>query len=131
MRALRGVGLRVIVTLALLAAVLTACSRDSDSSLPTPSRAFCQAAYDYDTNLPKLIGKIRQQTELVQKLADHAPKDIAADAQTYLDAMKRRANGDKSVVDNPKVEKAVDNVNRRAAAGCKLYEQNNDAGGGI
>jgi hypothetical protein len=130
MRALRGVGLRVIVTLALLAAVLTACSRDSDSSLPTPSRAFCQAAYDYDTNLPKLIGKIRQQTELVQKLADHAPKDIAADARTYLDAMKRRADGDTSVVDDPKIQTAVENVNRRAADGCKLYEQNKDGSGG-
>ena len=130
MRALRGVGLRVIVTLALLAAVLSACSRDSESSLPTPSRAFCQAAYDYDTNLPKLIGKIRKQTELVQKLADHAPKDIAADARTYLDAMKRRANGDTSVVDDPKIQTAVENVNRRAADGCKLYEQNKDGSGG-
>jgi hypothetical protein len=130
MRALQGVGLRMIVTLALLAAVLSACSRDSNSSLPTPSRAFCQAAYDYDTNLPKLIGKIRKQTELVQKLADHAPKDIAADARTYLDAMKRRADGDTSVVDDPKIQTAVENVNRRAADGCKLYEQNKDGSGG-
>jgi hypothetical protein len=98
--------------------------------LPTPSRAFCQAAYDYDTNLPKLIGKIRKQTELVQKLADHAPKDIAADARTYLDAMKRRADGDTSVVDDPKIQTAVENVNRRAADGCKLYEQNKDGSGG-
>jgi hypothetical protein len=123
--------LRAVVALGLLAAALAACAGDSEASLPTPSKAFCQAAYDYDTNLPKLIGKIDQQPALVQKLADHAPKDIAADAQTYLDAMKRRASGDKSVVDNPKVEKAVDNVNRRAAAGCKLYDQNKDAGGGI
>jgi hypothetical protein len=122
---------RAVIALGLLTAALAACSGDSEASLPTPSKAFCQAAYDYDTNLPKLIGKIDQQTALVQKLADHAPKDIAADAQTYLDAMKRRADGDKSVVDDPKIEKAVDNVNRRAAAGCKLYEQNKDAGGGI
>jgi len=122
---------RAVVALGLLAAALTACSRDSESSLPTPSKAFCQAAYDYDTNLPKLIGKIRQQTALVQKLAEHAPKDIAADAQTYLDAMERRADGDTTVVDNPKIQTAVDNVNRRAAEGCKLYEQNKDGSGGI
>jgi len=116
----------------VLGLVLAACSGDSGkSSLPTPSKAFCQAAYDYDTNLPKLIGKIDKQTALVQKLADHAPKDIAADAQTYLDAMRRRAEGDKSVVDNPKIKAAVENVNRRAADGCELYKQNQDGTGGM
>jgi hypothetical protein len=64
---------RAVVALGLLAAALAACSGDSEASLPTPSKAFCQAAYDYDTNLPTLIGKIDQQTALVQKLADHAP----------------------------------------------------------
>jgi hypothetical protein len=123
--------LRAVVALGLVAAALTACSRDSESSLPMPSKAFCQAAYDYDTNLPKLIGKINQQTDLVAKLAEHAPKDIAADAQTYLDAMKRRAAGDTSVVDNPKIKTAVENVNRRAADGCELYKQNKDGTSGI
>jgi hypothetical protein len=123
--------LRAVVAIGLIAVALAACSDDSSSSLPTPSKAFCQAAYDYDTNLPKLIGKIDKQTALVQKLAEHAPKDIAADAQTYLDAMKRRAAGDTSVVDNPKIKTAVENVNRRAAAGCELYKQNQDGGGGI
>jgi len=130
MQGFRGV-LRAVVALALLAAALTACSRDTESSLPTPSKAFCQAAYDYDTNLPKLIGKPRQQTALVAKLAEHAPKDIAADAQTYLDAMERATDGDKTVVDNPKIQTAVDNVNRRAAEGCELYKQNRDGSGGI
>ena len=130
MQGFRGV-LRAVVALALLAAALTACSRDTESSLPTPSKAFCQAAYDYDTNLPKLIGKPRQQTALVAKLAEHAPKDIAADAQTYLDAMERATDGDKTVVDNPKIQTAVDNVNRRAAEGCELYKQNQDGSGGI
>lgn len=124
--------LRAVIAFGALAATLAACSGSSDrSSLPTPSKAFCQAAYDYDTNLPKLIGKIQQQTELVQQLADHAPKDIAQDAQTYLEAMKRRADGDTSVVDNPKVKAAVENVNRRAADGCGLYKQNQDGTSGI
>jgi hypothetical protein len=123
--------LRAVVALGMVALALTACSRGSESSLPMPSRAFCQAAYDYDTNLPKLIGKIKQQTALVAKLAAHAPKDIAADAQTYLDAMERRADGDTSVVDDPKIKDAVENVNRRAAEGRELYEQNKEGGGGI
>jgi len=123
--------LRAVVALGLVAAALSGCSRDSASSLPMPSKAFCQAAYDYDTNLPKLIGKINQQTDLVAKLAEHAPKDIAADAQTYLDAMERATDGDTTVVDNPKIQTAVDNVNRRAAEGCELYKQNQDGSGGI
>ena len=131
MRSLRGVGLRAVVVLGLLAAGLTACSRDSGSSLPMPSKAFCQAAYDYDTNLPKLIGKVQQQTDLVAKLAATAPKDIRRDAQTYLDAMQRRADGDRSVVDNPKIQTAVENVNRRAADGCQLYKQNKEGSSGI
>ena len=131
MHASRRVGLRAVAALGLFAAVLAACSGDSSRSLPTPSKAFCQAAYDYDTNLPKLIGKIDKQTALVQKLADHAPKDIAEDVQIYLDAMKRRAEGDTSVVDNPKIQTAVENVNRRATDGCELYKQNQDGSGGI
>lgn len=124
--------LRAVVAVGLLALGLAACSGDSESSsLPMPSKAFCKAAYDYDTNLPKLIGKIHRQTDLVRKLADHAPKDIAADAATYLDAMERRAEGDTSVVDDPAIEKAVENVNRRAADGCELYKQNQDGSGGI
>ena len=122
---------RAVAVALLLAAGVAACSEDSSSSLPTPSKAFCQAAYDYDTNLPKLVGKIEQQTNLVAKLAATAPKDIAEDARMYLDAMKRRAAGDTSVVDNPKIERAVDNVNRRASAGCKLFQQNQDGTGGI
>ena len=131
MHAFRGRGLRAVVALVLLAAALAACSGDSEASLPTPSKAFCQAAYDFDTNAPKLIGKIKAQTDLVARMADHAPKDIASDAAIYLDAMQRRAEGDKSVVDNPKIQAAVDNVNRRATAGCKLFNQNQDGTGGM
>ena len=122
---------RAVAVALLLVAGVAACSEDSSASLPTPSKAFCQAAYDYDTNLPKLVGKINQQTDLVAKLAETAPKDIAEDARLYLDAMKRRAAGDTSVVDNPKIERAVDNVNRRASDGCKLFQQNQDGSGGI
>jgi hypothetical protein len=132
MHGFRGKGLRAVVALGLLAAALAACSGDDNSSsLPAPSKAFCQAAYDFDTNAPKLIGKINQQTALVERMADHAPKDIARDAQIYLDAMQRRADGDKTVVDNPKIKTAVENVNRRAADGCGLYKQNQDGSGGM
>ena len=45
--------------------------------------------------------------------------------------MQRRSQGDKSVVDNPKIRKAVESVNRRAADGCQLYQQNQDGTGGM
>ncbi|HEY3670383.1 MAG TPA: hypothetical protein VGN51_05585 [Acidimicrobiia bacterium] len=131
MRVLRGRGLRAVVAFGLLAAALAACSGDSEKALPTPTKAFCQAAYDYDTNLPKLMGKTAKQTALVEKLAAHAPKDIAKDAQTYLDAMQRAAGGDDSVVDNPKIQTAVENVERRAISGCALFNQNKDGTGGV
>ena len=123
--------LRPVVALVLLAGALTACSRDAGSSLPRPSKAFCVAAYNFDDQAPKLIGKIDKQIVLVQKMADHAPKDIKHDADLYLDAMQRRANGDMSVVDNPKIETAVNNVNRRATEGCDLYKQNKGGTGGV
>jgi len=120
--------LRPLVAIVLLAAGATACSGDSTASLPTPNKAFCQAAYDFDTNSPKLIGKIAQQTTLVQRMADNAPADVRADARTYLDAMQRRARGDTSVVDNPRVKQAVENVERRAVNGCALYKQDPPSG---
>ena len=49
--------------------------------------------------------------------------------RTFLDALQRRADGDKSVVDNPKIEDAVNNVNRRAARGCNLFKR--EPGSGI
>ena len=45
-----------------------------------------------------------------EKIARTAPKRIVKDAEAFLDAMRRRAAGDLSVVDDPKVKTAVDNV---------------------
>ncbi|HLM17079.1 MAG TPA: hypothetical protein VK549_04600 [Acidimicrobiia bacterium] len=124
--------LRAVVALGLLAAALAACSgKNEASSQPMPSKAFCQAAYDFDTKAPKLIGKVEQQTALVQRMADHAPKDVAKDARTVLDAMQRVSAGDKSVVDKPAIQTALENVERRAINGCALYKQDKSGGGGI
>ncbi len=116
----------LLVAAAVLAVGVAACSGEGSSSLPRPSKPFCEAAHRYDVRVEKRAS-IDEQIRIVQKIADHAPKDIARDADTFLDALKRRRDGDKSVVDNPKIEKAVNNVNRRAANGCRLYQQ--DAGG--
>jgi hypothetical protein len=123
--------MRAILLLAAattLAVGLSACSRDSDSSLPRPSKPFCEAAHRYDVRVEKRVG-VEEQIRLVQEMAEHAPRDIARDTAVFLDALQRVRDGDESVVDNPKIEDAVNNVNRRAAQGCELYQSNQ--GGGV
>jgi len=113
----------------VLAAAATACSRGNESSLPRPSKPFCEAAHRYEVRLEKQA-PIGEQIQIVQKMADHAPKDIAHDTDVFLDALQRRRAGDTSVVDNPKIQKAVDNVNRRAFFGCG-FDKQEPGGGGI
>jgi hypothetical protein len=120
--------LAVVSTVAVLAAVGASCSRGESSSLPRPSKPFCEAAHRYDVRVEKLA-PIDEQIRIVRKMVDHAPKDIARDASTFLDALERRRDGDKSVVDNPRIQEAVENVNRRAVDGCRLYQS--DGGSGI
>lgn len=117
-----------LAALPLVAVVgLTACSGESSKSLPTPSKAFCQAAYTYDKKVERKA-PLAVQIDLVQTMADHAPRDIAADTQTFLTALQKRAKGDKSVVDNPKIMTAVNNVNRRASNDCGLFKQDPSSG---
>lgn len=115
--------------LALAAAALFACtglaacksSEDAASNLPRPSAAFCRAAAKYDQRVQ--LAKLPEQIELVASIVQHAPVDIERDAHTFLDALKRRQAGDKSVIDNPRIETAVGNVNRRAGQDCGWYKR--------
>ncbi len=102
---------------------LAACksSEDAASNLPRPSEAFCRAAAKYDKRVQ--LAKLPEQIELVASIAQHAPVDIERDAHLFLDALKRRQAGDTSVVDNPRVETAVGNVNRRAGQDCGWYKR--------
>ena len=118
----------MLVAAVLMALGLGACTRDESSSLPRPSKPFCEAAHRYDVRVEK-AAPIGEQIQIVQQMANHAPKDIAKDTETFLDALQRRAQGDKSVVDNKNIEKAVDNVNRRAANGCELFRREPGSGG--
>jgi len=111
-----------------LALVLAACS-GREESLPRPSRTYCQAAYRYEQQIQKKPQpSIDEQITMVEKIATNAPKDIAADARVFLDAM-RRVQTDPSVKDNPKVQTAVENVNRRTSRGCGFFEQDRNSGG--
>jgi hypothetical protein len=114
-----------VVALALVAVVAVAgCKEQSDaaSDLPRPSKAFCKAAADYDKKIER-GARIGEHIELVSAIAAEAPKDVADDAETFLDALKRRQDGDESVVDNDRVKTAVDNLNRRAGQDCGWYKR--------
>jgi hypothetical protein len=111
----------------VVASLLLGACRPDTSSGPKPSRAFCDAASDYDDRLSK-GAKLDEQIRLVQRMADTAPAKIKADAQTFVDAL-RRVESDPSVKDDSNVEQAVEDVNRYAAQGCGFYER--QGGGGI
>jgi hypothetical protein len=116
---------RLVPIVAALALLGLACS---SSEKPQASRAFCRAADDFNNEISraKKVGKAdaARQAPLVEELAVHAPKEIQTDANTFADAMRRRAEGDTSVVDDPDIEEAAANVNRYANLACNVYERN-------
>ncbi len=101
--------------------MLVAACRSEGSDTPKPPRAFCDAASRYDDRVQR-NAKLDEQIRLVQRMVDTAPANIRADAQTFVDAL-RRVETEPSVRDDPKVKRAVDNVNRYAAQGCGFYER--------
>jgi len=123
---------RLAATVALagiLAATAAACSEDSaSSSLPTPKAAFCEAAWNYDHRVERQA-KLPEQIAIVEKIAKNAPKDIAKDAALFLDSLQRLQQGDKSVIDNPKITAAVERVNRRSINGCDFFKKEPGEGG--
>lgn len=120
-------GMRRTVALATVALIavgaLAGCKKTDDaaSDLPRPSVAFCQAAGKYDNRVQ--MAKLPEQIQLVTAIAQHAPKDVSGDAHLFLDALQRRKDGDTSVVDDPKIETAINNVNRRAGQDCGWYKR--------
>ena len=119
---------RLAVAAVLLVAALVggACSSEGGNA-PKAPLAFCKAAARYDDRVSR-NAKIDEQVRLVQRMVDTAPAKIKADAQTFVDAL-RRVETDPSVKKDPKVKTAVDDVNRYAAQGCGFYER--QGGGGI
>lgn len=113
------------IALAIVLVTVTACksSESATSQLPRPTKEFCVAAARYDEKVQVGDLSLDEHVEFVTAIADNAPKDIADQAAVFLDAIKRRANGDKSVVDQPAIQRAVEDVNRRAGQDCGWYER--------
>jgi hypothetical protein len=116
----------LLVAVLVAAAVLAVGCGSEGGNTPKAPLAFCKAAARFDDRLSK-GAKLDEQIRLVQGMVDAAPAKLRSDAQTFVDAL-RRVETDPSVKDNPKVKKAVENVNRYAAQGCGFYESQ---GGGI
>jgi hypothetical protein len=118
----RAVALATVTVIAVAGLVGCKESEDAASNLPRPSAAFCEAATKYDSRIQ--MAKLPEQITLVSRIAEHAPKDVSKDAKLFLDALQRRSEGDTSVVDNPRIETAIKNVNRRAGQDCGWFKRN-------
>jgi hypothetical protein len=116
--------LRATVVLVLLALAATACSRGG-TELSEPKPGFCEAAARYDRRVER-NASISEQIDILEKLERNAPKDVAADATLFLDTMREFQQGDKEtraeIREDPRVQEAVENVNRRAADSCGFFE---------
>jgi hypothetical protein len=117
------VGRAVLVVLVVAVLGAAGCSREEK---PPASRAFCRAADEYNNEIERTGRKgtpsAARQLPLVEELARTAPRAIARDARTFVDALKR-VETDPSVRDDPAVRTAVDNVNRYANQACNVYER--------
>jgi hypothetical protein len=116
----------IFVVVAAASMLAAGCGSEGGDA-PKAPLAFCKAAARYDDRVSR-NAKIDEQIGLVQRMVDTAPAKIKADAQSFVDAL-RRVETDKSVKDDPNVKRAVENVNRYAAQGCGFYER--QGGGGI
>ncbi len=123
----RGVPRRIAAAVLIVTSVFVGACGSEESTTPKPPRAFCDAATRFDDRLSK-GADADEQIRLVQRMVETAPGKIKADAETFLDAL-RRSKTDPSVKDDPKIKGAVDKVNRYAAQGCGFYER--QPGGGI
>jgi hypothetical protein len=118
---------RFAPVLLVLAALAAACG---NTEKPSASRAFCKAADNYNSRVERAskegsFGRAEavRQAPLLAEVARTAPRKISLDARTFADAMQRRADGDTSVVDDPDIRTAADNVNRFANQACNVYER--------
>jgi hypothetical protein len=118
---------RRLSVLALLAVTTLAagCSGGSNDK-PQVNKPFCDAAGRYEKELERQFEEnvvdVDKQIEIVQDLADAAPKQIRAKADRFLDALQR-VETEPELRDDPDVREAVEDVNRYAAQGCGVYDR--------
>lgn len=109
----------------MLAATGVGCSQKDDtaSNLPRPSRAFCKAAGEYDLAVTSGKVSLARHVQMTRAIAQAAPTDARADAEIVWHSFEKLRGGNKSVVDNPDVQAAIEHVNRRAGQDCGWYRR--------
>ena len=76
------------------------------------------------------LAPIGEQINIVQKMADHAPKDIAKDTETFLDALQRRGRRRQVGGRQPQDQgRGRQREPASVARGCELFKQ--EPGSGI
>jgi hypothetical protein len=107
--------------LAVVALVAAGCSSERDA--PNAPLAFCRPAsnYDYAITTKGRDLPITRHIHYLRAMVAAAPKAIEADARVYLEALERQQERPSAPRDDPKVQQAVENVNRYAAQGCEFY----------
>ena len=114
-----------MLLLAVLSVAAVGCSQKDDtaSDLPRPSREFCRAAANYDKVIALKSTTLARHITLTRAIARTAPKDARRDAEIVWRSFVKLRAGDKSVVDNPRVQAAIEHVNRRAGQDCGWYRR--------
>ena len=114
-----------VLTLLALTMVAAGCSGGSDDE-PQVNKPFCDAAGRYEKELERQLENnivdVDTQIEIIQDLADAAPKPIRAKAERFLNALQR-VEAEPELRDDPDVREAVEDVNRYAAQGCGVYDR--------
>ena len=124
---------RLVAPLIALAILAGCSSRSSAGSTTTTTfpKSFCAAATRYENELNREATNdkrdVARQVAIVADIADAAPPQVRADAQTFLRALQEVGH-DPKVRDNPAIEQAVNNVNRYASNKCGFF---NTQGGGM
>lgn len=111
--------------------------RQSPSDVPRAPRAFCRAAERYENELDRQAAAykrdIDRQIRYVEDLVATAPRRIRPDTERFLAAL-REVQGAATerererLLDDPRVKRAVDSVNRYWNQGCGVFDRE---GGGF
>ncbi len=114
-----------LVLLVAVALGTTACSQGDDmkSSFPRPSRAFCAAAARYDVAVTSRKVSLAEHVRYTRAIAQSAPVDTRRDATRVWRSFEKLRDGDRSVVDDPQVQAAIEHVNRRAGQDCGWFRR--------
>jgi hypothetical protein len=108
---------------ALALVILAGCGAEEG---PRASRAYCEAAVRYEKELERqgTSGDIDTERQIarVEDLVEHAPREIRAEAQAFLDAL-RAVEDDPTIRGSAEVEETVDDVNRFTSQACGFFDR--------